>query len=122
MFLKTKNIDDYLILIPVNCISEIILYDKPNDDDEYSIIMFSKDEHVALAREDYDDVEVARLRFETIAGMLCAMLRRVQYSKTTYDYIRDKELEEDGKYWCYDCETVCHDMAELKAHQDLKCI
>lgn len=71
MFLKTKNIDDYFILIPVDRISEVILYDKPNDTDEYSILIFSNDEDTAIAREDYDDVETARMRFEAIGGMLC---------------------------------------------------
>lgn len=75
MFIATKNLDDYDILIPVNRISEIILHDKENRANRYCIMMFSLDDHTAIAREDYDTAEEARARFNKLNQILYATPR-----------------------------------------------
>lgn len=71
-FLRTKNTDEVTILIPIEDIKEIVLYDKEEHltSGSFTIMIFVKDEHTAAGREDYEDVEVARLRFDTIDSIL----------------------------------------------------
>lgn len=65
-FLRTINIDDCKILIPIETITEVILYDKVEDDCNYIILIFVKGESTAAGREEYENVDIARLRFDKI--------------------------------------------------------